>query len=77
MLKPMQKDAALELCSTLLANISRLKNIHGASQEMKSDRLTFLEFKDKVSFDGDTVTWDEVLAFSRKWLAKYPNYSYK
>ncbi len=72
MLDPMEKDAAIEVASTLLAHIFRYEKKFGADEQTAADEKSVLDFKHQIRFDDENMTWDEVLAFSRKWLPKYP-----
>ncbi len=72
MLDPMEKDAAIEVASTLLAHIFRYEEKFGADEQTVADKQQVRKYKHQIHFDDENMTWDEVLAFSRKWLPKYP-----
>lgn len=73
MLDPMQKDAAIELAATLRANIYRYEQRFGETQQTENDDKTVIAFKHRVRFEDEKMDWEEVLNFSRIWMARYPD----
>lgn len=69
----MEKDAANEVAAALLARISRYKTKNGDSEQLQADRLEVMAFKHRIRFESDTLTKAETIAFSKKWLEKYPS----
>ncbi len=69
----MEVDVGVGIVSSIRANMYRYTDKNGNTDETERDREIVLEFKRKVLYEFHDMDYEEIKAFSSKWLAKYPN----